>query len=126
MALDRFVYWRDERPTFDEVVRVIRNTLGYAGVIEEKSGKKGAVWLVVTLVGKPTNALEGIAPNLPPSSEMLPAERWFEVFFHDDRAVDVLTRQQDEFTNAVAKSVADTLRRYWAGSDEPPADTRSA
>lgn len=124
MALDRFVYWRDRRPTYDEVVRVVRNTLGYAGTIEEKNGKKGLPWLCVTLPGKPTNALEGIAPNLPLSEEMLPEERWFEVFVHDD-CVDVLTRMQDEYTNAIAKSVAETLKRYWEGSDEPT-KTRSA
>jgi hypothetical protein len=128
VALDRFVYWRDERPTFDEVVRVVRNTLGYAGSIDlrddEVQSAEELQWITVSLPGKPTHALEGIAPNV--SSESLSTERWFEVVVHGDRCVDVLTRMQDQFTNAVAKSVAETLRRYWDGSDEPPVDARSA
>lgn len=123
MAYDRFVYWGERRPTYDEVVRVVRNVLGYAGTIEEKAGKKGLPWLVATLPGKPTLALDGIA-KMATQCEM-PKERWFEVFVHAD-SVDVLTRQQDEFTNAVADAVAETLKRYWAGSDESPTKTRSA
>ena len=123
MALDRFVYWCDQRPTFDEVVRVVRNTLGYVGSVDLNDYEGDLRNFIVSLPGKPTHALEGIAPDLPPDS--LRDERWFEVVVHGDRCVDVLTRMQDEFTNAIAKSVAATLKRYWAGSDEPPAETRN-
>lgn len=130
MASDRFVYWTDRRPTVEEVERVLRNTVGYAGCVDRKGGERAPAgempWFVVTLAGKPTLALDGIADVAAQVRGDMPTERWFEVVVHGDKCVDVLTRMQDEFTNAIARSVAETLKRYWGGADEPPADKRSA
>jgi len=40
------------------------------------------------------------------------------VYLHED-AIDVITREADEFTNNVAKGFAALCHRYWQGQWDP-------
>lgn len=107
MALDRFVYFKkDRRPTEKEAELVVRNYFGGCGTVEWSDDR----W-IVSLPGTPTWVFEGIEPG---TARERNAERWIEVYLGDDN-VDVITRRQDEFTNALASGLAEVFARYWEG-----------
>lgn len=108
MALDRFVHFEmGRKPTKKQVELVVRNYFGGCGTVEWSQDR----W-IVSLPGKPTWAFEGIEVDVMPQSRN--DERWIEVYVGDDN-VDVITRRQDEFTNALAAGLAGAFARYWDG-----------
>jgi hypothetical protein len=72
---------------------------------------------IVTLPGVPTQPFArlvavGLVPGQP--------ERWFEVYYGDIRNnIDVITRQPDEVTLAIARGFAAFCKRFWQGEFEP-------
>ena len=122
MACDRFVWFENDRqPSKDEVERCLRNYLGYAGIVDEDRDQ-GSIRYFVSLPGKPTSPFDGIkgSANVP-----LRDERWFEVIIekgvrnNNSRLyVDVITREQDEFTMNIAQGFAELLARFWNGKLE--------
>lgn len=55
-------------------------------------------------------------------SSMVEVERWIEVYLSPNADnIDVITRQQDNFTNAVAEGLADRLARRFNGRREKDA-----
>jgi len=108
MALDRFVnFKKDRRPTKKQVELVVRNFFGECGTVEWNEDR----W-TVSLPGKPTWVFEGIEDDM--MSRMRNTERWIEVYWGRSN-VDVITRLQDEFTNALALGLAEVFARYWEG-----------
>ena len=70
-------------------------------------------WFTITLPGKPSYALKRLARN---DMDMdMPEERWFEVCCIHKAAIDVITRQADEFTNNIAKGFAELVARWFKG-----------
>lgn len=117
MAIDRFVRWKTERPSFEDVQTVLEDFLGDVLVKLDVDGKH----ISAKIVGKPSFPFRRIHGDefLAPMTEQH-SERWLEV--HVDKAyVDVITRITDEFTNVVAEGFAALCARRWRGKRDPVA-----
>jgi len=117
MACDRFVYWKERKPTQAEVEAVLHNFLGDAALEIKWHGDR----FFVLLVGTKTLAFKGLghphekaflADNAPPHHK-----RYIEVWL-DSECLDVMTRHGDEFTNAVADGLVAAFVRFWQGQLE--------
>ena len=110
MARDLFVYWQDDKPSQEVLGLVLRNYLGEIGEIEFKN----STWFC-TLPGKRTHPFKNVPGFAQKACVDGAEERWFEVFWHDDEinAIDIITRQQDDFTNAVAVGFAEICVLSW-------------
>jgi hypothetical protein len=108
MSLDRFVRYPEGTagPTQDQVGLVLRNFMGRVGSVEWHEDR-----FLVGVPGKPTRTFEGIGER--PMPTILNEERWIEVW--PGPTLDVITRRQDEFTNALAHRLAEIFARYWGG-----------
>jgi hypothetical protein len=116
MACDRFVYWKDNKkaPTLKDVQVVLEDYVGGAGMVKLHEGRLYAVFH-----GKPSYPFRRVKGY----EEMRHAaeqhdERWMEVFVDKDN-LDVITRQTDEFTGAVAEGFAQLAARFWDGTHGP-------
>lgn len=115
MALDRFVRWRDDRPNLSQVERVLQNFFGGAAEI-----RWGTDRFFVTLPGVRTFPFNGLGNPREASEAERSAEdpvRMIEVWM-DHNCLDILTRQQDEYTNSLAHGLAQMFARYWQGEVE--------
>lgn len=115
MALDRFLYWREQRPTISELKRIIEDYLGDAleGKVEYVEFTSRFYMQLKGKISFPFKRLED-APAWPNEDR----ERAIEVFVHGRKGIDVITRQADEYTNVVAKGLWELLRRYYAAKTE--------
>lgn len=117
MARDLFVYWQDKKPTKEVFELVLKNYLGEIGTVEFNN-KRGTC----SLPGKLTHPFKDV-PGFPQevcvAAQETP-ERWFEVFWHtgETNTIDIITRQQDYFTNVVATGLADPCVQYWKAKKE--------
>lgn len=113
MATDRFVYWQDGlnvRPSDNEIEDALCRYINSSGRVEKPDDR-----FVVTLIGGAQN----------PFARAVDAERFappfdgrvFEVYI-DYEYTNVITRQQDEFTQAVAEGFAATIAWKWNGRRE--------
>jgi hypothetical protein len=110
MARDRFVYWGKERPTKEQAEDVIKNYFHDAYQrIEWKRGR-----FFVDLVGTHSHPLKDVLPVHPGQLEGQFGERWIEVYL-DEGYLDVITRQQDAFTENCADGLARVLALAWDG-----------
>ncbi len=111
MATDRVVRWQERKPAPEEVKFVLEDFFNGQAVIDWHGDR-----YYVTLPGACTHPLARISSLV--SSE--PAqERWLEVWEDKDRTcLDVITRQQDEFVNALAAGLIEVYRRYWSAKPE--------
>src|ERR1019366_9963794 len=103
------------KPTDEQLRQVVEDFFNGVGEISDNySRKHERPWWIVLLPGTPSNPLKRIFPEVfehqPPGGK----ERWLEVVV-DDGSVDVLTRQADDFTNALADGLAEVLCRGWSG-----------
>ena len=109
MAHDRFVKFSPEnQPSREQLLEIVTNFLGGCGQILEDNYRR---W-TIDLPGVPTSPFKGLPGARPQTYE----NRWIEVILSwEDKAlvVDVLTRQQDDFTNALADRLAALLVRYY-------------
>lgn len=114
MALDLFVRWKDRKPTKDQAENVIRNFMGGAELtLEWKSDR-----FFVRVPGSNSVPYKGLGNKF----EAAMIERYkpphdgrcIEVWLGDD-SLDVMTREADEFTNALAQGLAECFSRYWGG-----------
>ena len=101
MALDRFIYWNSQKPTFDEILNTARCYIGELGKVEVLSGV-----IFISLGSSSTTFMPDAVTR---------EERWIEVHWNP-KHVDVLTRNQDEFTNDLAASFARRLAAHWNGN----------
>lgn len=121
MAHDRFVRWRDRRPSDADLLVVLEDYLGGGAEVENTPQRvSGRPWWSVTLPGRPMFPLGRLeemrgSPRTAAVAEV--RERGFEVFVADDH-VDVITRHGDEFTAVVAGGFAALCARTWGGALE--------
>jgi len=111
MSQDRFVTFDKRKPTRDEVESVLRNYFDEAADIKWADDR----W-IATLPGKWSFPFVEIVGYSPRPREI--AERWIEVYVGKRSKVgnlDVITRQQDEYTNVLADGLARMFARYWEG-----------
>lgn len=116
MALDRFVYWRDKCPSPMQIKAALIHYMGGVGELEDKGHT-----IIVHIPGGVNHVPERLAdPDYEWSEKdkrTRPSKRWFEVFIaEDDRNIDIITRQMDEFTNALADGFLSLTARLWDGS----------
>lgn len=115
MALDRFIYWGKKRPTKKQLAIVLTDYLGGVGECTWGGGR----W-TCTLLGRPTLALRSLYKTFADvDGDMadMPRVRWFEVFWGKGN-IDVITRQADDYTNAVAEGFTALCARHWQGRRE--------
>lgn len=114
MAQDRFVRWRREKPTIAKIQPVLEDYLGKDCVVTRDGARLTAV-----LPGKPSSPFRRLPgyDNIAATQEQR-EERFLEVFV-DGKYADVITRQADPLTNAVADGFAALIQRVWNGKAEP-------
>lgn len=99
MALDRFIYFEDgQTPSFDEIREVCVHYVGGSGAGRIKLDPPR---VFAVLPGA------SLSPTARP-------ERFIEVYVDEDN-VDVMTREGDEFTNAVAEGLSALICRRFCG-----------
>lgn len=113
MSCDRFVHWKDNRPTKDELQFALEDYIGKAGKV--KWSEDGGRW-TCRLAGNSSFPLQRVLPvdNIFVKAFWAehPWERWFEVFWGDDY-ISVITRRADEYTSAVADGFTKLVMRFW-------------
>lgn len=121
MGLDRFVYWKERRPTATELEQILRN---YFDAAAQSFAFAGARW-TITLFGRPTSPFKGIAGAPAGVQHQQYAERWIEVHVHDD-CIDIETKQQDDYTNDLAGGLQAAFLRFYGASDKRLGTTTEA
>lgn len=112
MASDLFCRWAEGRvPSAQDVYALLRDYLGDLGALKRER-KGDLIWFVVYLPGKPSNPFRALDPALSVHRAPARAERGFEVVYSAE-CLDVITRQADHLTNAVAEAFARLACRYW-------------
>jgi hypothetical protein len=117
MACDRFVYFKKGRVPSKKNVKLALED--YLGAFLTNITWGGGRWNL-TLSGSNSFPFRRIEPDSPVSKiaeEDAKRNRWMEVYIDSDN-IDVITRQGDEATNALALGFAKLLARYWDGELE--------
>ncbi len=114
MSLDRFIYWQDKKPTDEQLLHVVEDFMGGVGEIDDNYQKDGHPWWIVLLPGSPSHPLSRIYPEMMQYQPPPGVDRCLEVCVADD-CVDIITRQADDFTNALAEGLAEVMCRAWGG-----------
>lgn len=104
MALDRFVHFPELHPSWHHVVKVLENFFNGSAKIEWRENR-----FYVTLPGESKFAFNGIYVGRQCPRE----ERWIEVV--PGPVLDIITREQDEYTNVLADGLAKLFARRWDG-----------
>lgn len=117
MASDTVVHWKNKRPKREEAEAVIQKF--FDGAATEIRWEKDRFF--VTLIGKWSHPLSGVLESedlrpLPPTDPGWEG-RYLEVWLSKG-SLDVITRQQDEFTNNCARGLAKVFARFWEGELE--------
>lgn len=112
MAIDRILYWDKDIPSFGEMAMLLQDYLGDDCRIETNMPR---IFGIIPL--KPSWAFKRLRPDVPPLGRTDENERWIEIFM-DDEHIDIMTRQQDDFTNAIAGSFHDLVRGYYRATKE--------
>jgi hypothetical protein len=106
MSQDRFIKYK-ENPKPEDVGKALEGYLNGAATVTWEGDR----WFVF-FPQKPSNPIRDLNPSFYFVRE---GDRWFEVVCNPRCSFDVLTRQQDEFVNAVAEGFAEFCARYWGG-----------
>lgn len=115
MALDRFIYWQDKSktPNIEELHPVLEDFFNGAGEVTWVSDR-----LIIDLLGASCFPhrifLDGHMVN---PVEAPRNERFIEVFVGEDN-VDVITREADPYTNAIAVGIVKMISVLWQGKTE--------
>lgn len=110
MALDRIIRFDGPGPSKEHLHLVVQDFFG-------EGATSSISWhmdrLFVSLNGScsfPFRRLPGA-----PQNPFIPGdERWIEIWT-EGSVVDVITRQADPFTNALAQGLAEQVARHWGG-----------
>jgi hypothetical protein len=115
MSYDRIIRWSYDAPkpppTLEELTNALKEYIHESGTVEVKDSN----WIVVYLIGRAHD------PFLPKELYEGPrAVRAFEVFYQPTgvRWINVITRQADRFTLAVAEGAAQLVAQVWRGKRE--------
>src|SRR6266404_9472751 len=103
MAQDRFIHFGDEKPSHEQMQMVLEDYFGsFAKVLWDPNGAR---WEAL-LDGPPSFALDRIDRPRPEPQ----LRRWIEVILSNDGSVlDILTREMDEATNALADGLGNVF-----------------
>lgn len=116
MSLDRVIRWTGHKhkpPNRLELRRFLTDYVGAAGKCEWRKGV-----FFVTLIGKPSLPFKRLATfTFPDAVLMYGDERWIEVW-PEKKFIYIVTRRQDEFTNAIAAGMTKAIARFWQGRIE--------
>ena len=109
MSVDRFVRFDKKKPTLDELKDILECYIEGLGSISYSSND--SVWFV-KLPGKPSFPFKTIYPEMDSQAH---EERGFEVWVGALIAnnIDVVTRQADELTSAIADGYAKIVARFF-------------
>lgn len=108
MGLDRFIHFQ-KSPAWEDLCTTV---LQYFGPETEITFNRP--WITIKLHGQESfiahrDALQSQA-----------RQRGLEIHQNSkDRNIDVITRQADEFTNALAEGLAELIKRFYSGKREP-------
>ena len=115
MSLDRFIYWQENKPTsFVEIANFLMCYMGCAQKDFSYDNTANQHRWTIGIPGVGCNPNRIIAELPDPVS----SDRWFEVVLTDE-SLDVLTRMQDPFTNAIAEGFAEMIARWYEARREP-------
>lgn len=113
MAIDRFVrFEKGKAPSLKDVQLALEDFLGAVGTVEAV----GNDLLMAKLVGEGTFPFKRLGETDLLSNRS--GQRCFTIQT-GRRAIDVITRQQDELTNVLADGFAKLVARYWNGKYDP-------
>ena len=116
MACDRFIHKCKKKPERADMKMVLEDFFGAAAESAEWHEDR----FFVRLSTRASFPFQRLEPGWPRS--MMTAsddERWIEVWLDKNgKSVDVLTRQQDEYTDSLAAGLAAMIARYWQGELE--------
>lgn len=120
MSLDRILRWRSVRdmPEQAELQAFLEDFFGTRRAGEVRWEEMGSRFYI-TLPGKPKDPfarVPGSGPRKP-----LQKQRWLEVFVcqvGNTKYINVLTRQQDDYTHALAEGLVACMTRFWGGEIE--------
>lgn len=114
MSRDRFIHWRTKhRPTQSEVELVCTDYLGGLGHVEWRDEHvDGVSRFFLSLVGEGSHPFQRIGAG---RTHLHRADRWIEVIPDGSASFDVLTREQDAVTNAIADGLAAVFAKHWDG-----------
>lgn len=116
MALDRFIYWTEEKPTPQQIQFVVEDFFaGLAKTIEWSKDR----W-IITLPGNPSDPLQRVdAIRAIYAGVRYSDERWIEVWLDPDGScIDIMTRQTDTITNSIANGLEKVILNYWSANGE--------
>ena len=120
MALDRFSkFEKGKKPPIKQIRRALEEYIGDGGKVQsgkelnegsdEKCNPDNDDWFFATLPGK-------LSFPFLSEEDQEDGERWFEVCcISESENIDVITRQSDSFTNAVAEGFAELIAGRWEG-----------
>ena len=109
MAFDRFVIWNGKGPEKEHIKEVLEDFLnGISSSIEWVDENT----LIATLIGTGSSMFRRHGGKLPYREE-----RWIEVYVIP-KSIDVITRMQDDLTNALAHEFATRCAMFWDGKLE--------
>ena len=134
MSRDTFLYFRGgsdamsggTAPSIEELVQIVKDYTGSEKV--EVDTTKKLPWICCVLPGKPAYPFKCLQGTILPENYSMAEvyeeqdERWFEIFVHGEmetlagkrcKMIDVLTRQQDKYTNAVAQGLVELLAGFF-------------
>ncbi len=107
MARDIFVYWPKGEAGSDAHEMGKELEAYFANGMARVSLAQGEARWLADLHGKPE-----VREGMPPESAN--ESRWIEVYVAADYA-DIITRDQDDVTNAIARGFAERIARKWKG-----------
>ncbi len=97
MSIDRFLYFKDTKPTKEEIEKEITDY--FSGMTKPR--RDSDRWIIFL----DSRLKEHDSPGCQ-------RDRWIEVWL-TTRNIDVLTRRQDELTNVLADGLAKRFIRRW-------------
>lgn len=115
MALDRFIRFKDNIPTVEQLKLIMEDYFNGLGTIDYSHEK---VWYI-SIPGKPSFPFKRIDPAFFDRDKNYQDERWIEFDYctlESHKSVDVMTRHADHLTNDLARGLAETIARYFSGT----------
>lgn len=92
---------------------ICTNFLGGAGIVTYHKDR-----FFLALRGTNTHPLKGVTGAPDRCNHQSREERWIEVVIDGKNKLDVLTREQDDFTNGLADALAAVFARWYDGQVE--------
>lgn len=122
MAIDRFIYFNKKVPGIDEMDGIIQDFFSDAGTYIHTYHGDSQIAGGISLPGMGSHPLYNIEDaNIP--SDIYESDRYIEVVMTLDeeckiKHIDIITRHQDNFTNALAVGLRDVIAGWYGGDKD--------